>query len=120
MWKVLHATRRGEYAYKGEEPHAGLDVEAIIAKTWKPKEVVPTIAAPRFGGPLIFWTQSLLGLQRMLELFCNDLQESELAIIAHPHPISGLMNIHQRLEFLRFHIQRHYGQVEEILSGIPF
>ena len=30
-----------------------------------------------------------------------------LRVIAHAHPISGELDFHQRLEFLRYHIDRH-------------
>ena len=45
-----------------------------------------------------------------------DLKENELRLQAHPHPISGPMDFHQRLEFLRFHINRHKDQVSSLLN----
>src|SRR5262249_13777593 len=51
MWKSLQANRVGKKIWEGEETHKGLSIEEIIDKTWKEKEIVPTVAAPRFGGP---------------------------------------------------------------------
>jgi hypothetical protein len=65
---------------------------------------------------LSFWKASLNSLQPVLEAFGSDLQEIELRLQAHPHPISGPLDFHQRLEFLRFHINRHHNQVLLLLA----
>ena len=114
MWKTLYAIRSGQMEKRYDSVHQNLSVEEIIARTWKEKEVVPPVAAPRQGGTLIFWRNALDSLQSVLEGFGMDLQDDELRIQAHPHPISGAMDFQQRLEFLAFHIKRHEGQVEKL------
>jgi hypothetical protein len=114
MWKTLYAIRAGTMALTFESIHKGLSVEAIIDRTWKHKEQVPAVAAPRMGGNLIFWKFALFSLQSVLEEFGRDLKEEELRLQAHPHPISGPMDFQQRLEFLRFHIERHHRQAAEV------
>lgn len=111
MWKTIQAHKEGKPGWEGDAVHAGLEIEEIIAKTWKEKEIVPAVAAPRLGGTLAFWTASLHSLQGVLEEFADELSDDALEIMAHPHPISGAMNIRQRLEFIRFHIERHRGQL---------
>ncbi len=114
MWKTLYAIREGTLEKTFESNHKELPIQELIDLTWKPKEEVPAIAAPRLGGTLVFWQYSLQSLQGILEAFGNDLQEDELRIQAHPHPISGAMDFQQRLEFLAFHINRHAQQVQNI------
>jgi len=114
MWKTLYAIRSGQMEKRYDSIHQNLSVEEIISLTWKEKEQVPPVAAPRQGGTLIFWRNALASLQPVLEGFGMDLQEDELRIQAHPHPISGPMDFQQRLEFLTFHIKRHEGQVEQL------
>ncbi len=116
MWKTIHAIRDGKTERIFEFIYKDLPVEEIVARTWKEKEIVPAMAAPRLGGPLSFWIASLDSLQPVLEAFGCDLQEMELRLQAHPHPISGPMDFHQRLEFLRFHINRHRNQVLFLLN----
>ena len=116
MWKTLYAIRNGTFERSYESPHREWSVEQIIAETWKEKEQVPAVAAPRLGGTLAFWKSSLLSLQDVLQAFGDDLHDDELRLQAHPHPISGAMDFQQRLEFLRFHIERHRGQVLSILE----
>jgi hypothetical protein len=111
MWKIIEAHKEGKIGWTGEAIHAGLSVEDIIVKTWKEKEIVPAVAAPRLGGTIAFWSASLRSLQGILEKFGEELNDDSLEIMTHPHPISGAMNVHQRLEFLRFHIDRHLEQV---------
>jgi len=117
MWKTLHAIRDGKMERIFDSVHKDLPVQQIIDLTWQPKEQVPAVAAPRLGGTLVFWQYSLQSLQGILEAFGKDLQENELRIQAHPHPISGAMDFQQRLEFLAFHIDRHRNQVQNIIDS---
>jgi hypothetical protein len=118
MWKTLHAIREGKMEKSYESIHKNMPIEQIIKMTWQPKEKVPPIAAPRMGGPLTFWKASLNSLQEVLNSFGRDLNEDELRLQAHPHPISGQLDFQQRIEFLRFHINRHKDQVDELIRNI--
>lgn len=118
MWKTLHAIRDGKMERTFESIHKNMSVEELVERTWQPKEKVPAVAAPRMGGTIAFWRVSLESLQSILEAFGNDLSNEELRIQAHPHPISGPMDFQQRLEFLRFHINRHASQVAELLRKL--
>jgi hypothetical protein len=119
MWKTLHAIREGRMERVYESVHRDMPIEQIIDLTWRPKEIVPASATPRLGGPLSFWTASLHTLQEILEAFGKDLQDDELRLQAHPHPISGPLDFQQRIEFLAFHLRRHRGQVAELLALNP-
>lgn len=112
MWKVLDALKNGDHSSQSQEAQwHGLSVEEIIEKTWQEKEVVPEVAAPRLVGTLAFWAASLESLQPVLEKLSNQLTDDDLQLLTHPHPISGVLDFGQRLEFLRFHIDRHNLQV---------
>src|SRR5437868_1367325 len=78
MWKTINAIREGRMEREYNSVHKGMSVEQIIDLTWRPKEQVPSVVAPRLGGPLFFWCASLHSLQQVLEAFRNDLQENEL------------------------------------------
>lgn len=114
MWKTLLGIRAGTVSYEGASPNDGLSIDEIIQRTWQEKEIVPAVAAPRLGGPLGFWAAELAGLQSTLERFGALLNPDDLSLKAHPHPISGTMTFGQRLEFLRFHIDRHRMQAERL------
>ena len=116
MWKILYAIREGQAPKTFESDHKDWTVEEIIAQTWREKEEVPASAAPRMGGTLKFWRHSLTSLQPILEAFGKDLQDEELRMQAHPHPISGAMDFQQWFEFLRFHLDRHKEQVKGIIG----
>ena len=93
-----------------------LSNSGIINLTWQEKEQVPPVAAPRLGGSLAFWCASLSSLQYVLESLGNTMEENDLRILAHPHPISGDMDFQQRLEFLRFHLYRHTDQAAGLIA----
>ncbi len=116
MWKTLYAIRDGNMVRNYESIHKDMPIEQVIDMTWQPKEKVPAVAAPRLGGPLSFWKPSLNSLQEILGAFGQDLKEDELRLQAHPHPISGALDFQQRVEFLRFHINRHQEQVSQLLK----
>jgi len=118
MWKTLYAIRDGKAVRTYEFIHKDWPLEKIIENTWKMKEIVPPVAAPRLGGTLVFWRNSLTCLQALLESFGKDINDEELRLQAHPHPISGPMDFHQRLEFLAFHLRRHQQQVAGILKSL--
>ena len=114
MWKSLLASREGKTVWEGEEIHKGLSIEQVVSKTWKIKEIVPAVASPRMGGPIHFWITSLAGLQEQLDALGKELNGDDLRIMTQPHPISGPLNMQQRLEFLCFHLERHFNQLKEI------
>lgn len=116
MWKTLFAIRDERIIKSYDSIHKDLPIEQIIQQTWKEKESVPAVAAPRLGGSLAFWKASLHSLQAVLEEFGDEIKEDELRLQAHPHPISGALDFQQRIEFLNFHITRHKAQVAELLT----
>jgi DinB superfamily len=118
MWKTLNAIRAGQFERTLESNHKDMPIDEIISLTWKPKEIVPAVAAPRLGGPIGFWIAALAGLQQLLESFGQYIQDDELRLQAHPHPISGAMDFQQRLEFLSFHINRHKEQCANLIEAM--
>lgn len=111
MWRAFRAKQAGTPIWEGEQIHRGLPIETIIGRTWQPKEQVPAIAAPRMGGPISFWLSAFASLQQPLSDLAQALADEDLETIIHPHVLSGPLDIRQRFEFLRFHIDRHRNQV---------
>jgi hypothetical protein len=114
IWRALVAKQMGTPVWEGELIHRGLPIETIIERTWQPKEQVPAIAAPRMGGPLIFWLSAFASLHQPLTDLAVALANEDLETIIHPHALSGPLDIRQRFEFLRFHIDRHRNQVRAL------
>jgi DinB superfamily len=114
MWNVLNKHLNGESGYAGELIHRNLSIEEIVARTWQAKEVVPAVATPRMGGSMVFWASMLESLQPVLAKLVAELAKYDKEFVVHPHPISGPLDSWQRLEFLRFHIDRHRGQVNNL------
>ncbi|HEV7347420.1 DinB family protein [Telluribacter sp.] len=121
MWKAVQAHQQGQ-DWEGERVNQSLSIEEIVARTWRheagrPKEEAPASAVPRLGGPLAFWCAALYSCQTLLsalEKKLKEVPEPELEKIIYPHVIMGPLNIVQRLEFLRYHLDHHREQVRRI------
>ena len=113
MAKVLNEILEGKRELKYESKNKGLTIERVVELTWNQKEKVPDIAAPRVRGSIRFWISSMIGLKGILSEFTSNLTDDMLRVIAHAHPISGELDFQQRLEFLRFHIDRHHIQAKK-------
>lgn len=120
MWRAFDGIKNNKPIWSGELVNSGLSIEEIVDKTWQPKEKVPDIAKPRWGGPVEYWITSLQNCQLVLETLGEALEGYDLEKIIHPHPISGPLNIIQRFEFLRFHLNRHQAQIERIKAHPDF
>lgn len=119
MWKALDGIRRGAPVWQGVPSNAGHSIESIVETTWKSREIVPPIAAPSWGGPVAYWITALRAGHGVLEALGRELELMEqqgvqLEQIIYPHPISGPLDMRQRFEFLRFHLDRHSEQVKAI------
>lgn len=120
LWKAFDGLQRGEPVWEGDPIHHGLSVEEIVDKTWQPKEVVPPIAAPQWGGSIAFWLAMLKAQRSMLADLGQALAGHDLKRIVYPHPISGPMDAKQRLEFLRFHLERHQAQIQAVKASAGY
>lgn len=118
MVVALEAWRRGEPVWTEPNPNRDLDIETIIANTWKPKEKAPTYAEPSWGGPLDYWLMVLRSNQSVAEGVASRIGEDELDDVVYPHFLSGPLTMRQRLAFLRFHMEHHMRQLDEISRAL--
>jgi hypothetical protein len=107
----MEGIRSGKRVFQGENTNKGLTIEQIVARTWKPKETAPENARPRLFGPLSYWASALKSLQLPLHVLAEQLAEENLEEIVYPHVFMRPFNARQRLEFLRFHLDRHRLQL---------
>lgn len=119
IWAALNDARAGK-RWTDPLPHMGKPIDQVIAETWKEKENVPPVAVPHIGGPLSAWTAALRSLQPLLHELGMAMEGKNLGEIVFPHALSGPLDARQRLEFLRFHIDRHAAQIERVRSHPTF
>ena len=122
MWRAAVSARAGTPEWDGDPVHRGKPIEQVVAETWREKEIAPDVAAPRWGGPAAYWEACLAACAEPLEMLGDVLNGLDLETVIYPHPISGPLDARQRLEFLRFHLDRHAGQLDRIIQapGFPF
>ncbi len=121
--KIATATdawRRGQPLWTDPHPDRALPIDAIIARTWREKEIAPTEAEPHIGGTLGYWVAFFRSCQGVVEAVAGDLSPEELEEVIYPHFLSGLLTMRQRLEFIRYHIEHHLPQVERIKGDMGF
>lgn len=119
IWSAARQVRAG-VSWTGPRPNHGKSIEEVVALTWKPKEIAPGIATPHIGGPLEAWLSSLRSLSFVLADLAEELDGLDLEAIVFPHYLSGPLDGRQRLEFLRFHMQRHTEQIRRLQSHHVF
>ena len=103
-----------------ESKNHGLTIEQIVENTWQKRTKFRRLLLQNGAVHLEFWMTNLANCQlllRELQLYAVDVN-LELAI--YPHPISGPLNIIQRLEFLRFHMARHRDQIQQLRNHFNF
>lgn len=96
--------------------NAGLSIEEVIAGTWKTYEQAPPDATPSGEGSLDYWTACFRACQPVLEELGTRLEGVDLSTVIFPHFLCGPLDARQRLEFLRFHIERHGRQIERLTA----
>lgn len=106
--------RLGNPVWKGTSENEGLSIETIIDKTWKPKEDAPPSAAPTGTWSLGVWLSHFKNCDDLLLNLKPILDGLPLRQVINPHFLCGPLNVIQRLEFIRYHIDRHYLQVVNI------
>lgn len=119
IWSAAQQVRTGT-VWEGPRPNHGQSIEAVVAATWKPREVAPPIATPHMGGPLDAWVSSLRSLRSVLADLGRALEGLDLEAIVFPHFLSGPLDGRQRLEFLRYHLERHLEQIRRLQSAAAF
>ena len=121
IWRAADGVRRGRPVWSGEHVHRGLSIETIVERTWGPKAEAPDNARPHLNAALDYWANLLAGFQPILERLVAVLDGLDLEAVIAPHVISGPLDARQRLEFLRFHMELHRRQIEDVMraSGYP-
>ncbi len=119
IWAALTNLNEG-HRWTADRPNQGRTIEDVVATTWKPKEIAPPIATPHIGGPMFFWVSATRSLRPVLADLGNALQDTDLEDVVFPHYLSGPLDARQRLAFLRFHIDRHVGQIARIRAAPGF
>jgi hypothetical protein len=99
-------------------PNQGLPIETIIDRTWKPRELAPPIATPHGGGTLSYWVACFQSCTHVLNALARELEDRDLQTIVFPHFLCGPLDARQRLEFLRFHMDRHRDQIVSVRSRL--
>lgn len=119
IWGAIEGYRSGKPVWSGDNVNEGLSIETIVERTWLAHQPAPEPARPQWGGALDFWLTSLRSCKSTLTEALKQLDGLDPASIIYPHPLSGPLNVYQRLEFLRYHMQRHQRQIENIRKQMP-
>lgn len=120
VWTATEGVKSNRPVWNGKNNNAGLSIDEVVARTWKEKEIAPAIATPHMGGPLAYWAEIFKLGQSLLEALGQFLQGMDMTAIVYPHVLCGPLDASQRIEFLRFHIDRHLRQIERLTNRPDF
>ena len=118
IYTAAERFRMGDPVWVGESANDGLTIEAIIEKTWKPKEIAPPSATPTGKWSLGVWSSHFKNCDDLLTNLNHALAGLPLDQVIYPHFLCGPLNAIQRLEFIRFHIDRHIHQIADLKNSI--
>ncbi len=115
MYKAVDDFRRSGEALTSSTP--GLTIEEVVERTWEETVEAPPLAVPQLGEPSAYWRVRFQNNASVVGDFARLVREDELDALCYAHPISGPFTLRQAFQFVRFHIDRHRGQLEE--AGLP-
>lgn len=110
--------RLGKPVWSGNNENIGLSIEEIIIKTWKTKEKAPPSATPEGKWSLAVWISHFRNCDDLLMNLIPILKILPLEEVIYPHFLCGSLNAIQRLEFIRFHIDRHFEQISDLKKDL--
>jgi hypothetical protein len=130
IWYAAQAARQGTPAWSGDTPHGGRGIDEVIEETWaisgrgpisvRTTETAPAAAVPQLRGPLGYWVACLAASQQVVQQLGAALAGLDLATVIYPHAVSGPLDARQRLEFLRWHLDHHRQQIEDLKTAPGF
>lgn len=118
IWKAAEAHRAGRPIWTGPSGNRGLSIEAIVARTWQPRETAPSSARPTGTGSLSLWLAHLSSCDALLAHLPGHLEGLPLDEVIHPHFLSGPLDALQRLDFIRFHMVHHGPQIRRVMAKL--
>ncbi|MFD2200876.1 DinB family protein [Shivajiella indica] len=110
--------RNGTPIWSGPSENTGQTIEEIIHRTWKEKETAPPSATPQGKWSLGVWTSHFKNCDDLLLNLIPVLKDLPLEEVIYPHFLCGPLNAIQRLEFIRFHIDRHFHQISNLKKDL--
>jgi hypothetical protein len=113
IWQAIDGYRNNEPVWSGDNTNEGLSIEQVVENTWQKHQPAPEPARPQWGGSIDFWLVCLKNCKATLAETYQQLEGLDPEKIIYPHPISGPLNVYQRMEFLRYHMERHQRQIEK-------
>jgi len=114
IWTAIDGYKHSKPVWSGENVNFGLSIEEIVEKTWLLHQPAPEPARPQWGGPITFWLLCLSNCKITLAETYRQMEGIDPEKIIYPHPLSGPLNVYQRMEFLRYHLERHQRQIEKV------
>lgn len=118
VWTAAERLRAGDPVWAGESPNAGLAIEQVIDRTWQDKETAPPQATPTGQLSLGLWRAHLASCDDLLARLAEQLDGLPLEQVIYPHFLCGPLDAVQRLQFIRFHIDRHRQQIRAIREAV--
>lgn len=109
MFSSVEDARRGKEGPQSQTPEDS--IEEVTRRTWSEVVEAPPLAVPSLKGSMAYWLERMRRNAMLVEAFVALVDATELDTVAYNHPISGPFTMRQGLEFVRFHIDRHLGQM---------
>ena len=114
LWRGIDGLRVNSPIWDGEHTNRGRSIEAVVTPFAGGKYKAHPKTEVQVGGTLPFWAGALDSCQPMLQRLGSALQDVDQEAIVYPHFVVGPMDANQWIQFMCFHLNRHWAQIERL------
>ena len=118
LWRAADLARSGGGPLPLDPAVAARSVDEVFADL--PSRVAaPDAVTPEADGrPVRYWMARLRAHSTLLAELGRELREVGLERVVFPHFVAGPLDGRQRLEFFRWHLERHLGQILRTMEEV--
>ena len=112
LWGVVERLDRGDAVQELDPALARRSIAEVFAGA--PERIdAPTAVVPSHEGrPAGYWLARLRGNEALLAELGQAIRRVGLGRVVYPHFMAGPLGGRQRLQFFRWHMDRHLGQID--------
>ncbi|MBT8335005.1 MAG: DinB family protein [Gemmatimonadetes bacterium] len=116
LWRAVEAAGESGPAAI-DPPHDDRTIDEVFADLPDRVDAPEAVIPKRAGRPLGYWSGRLREHQNAIESLAGAIEAVGPDRVVLPHFVAGPLNGWQRLEFFRWHLERHLAQMRRTVGA---